>query len=138
MSTYYANTALDAYAAQLANDAQLHKAWEDTCAAAEQGYQDAHDTWEQHPTDDAGNPLPEPQPPTLPDEPQPTATVPPVYTESAIDGATELDTAAGPALVLPPSVILTGPDGAQFAILPDDLTRTFTATSKPLPSAKKR
>lgn len=94
MSSYYANTELDAYSRQLANYEHDQQVWQQTVQAAQAAhaeeqaaadaawqaaneqqqadYETAHGWWEQNPTDPEGNPRPEPPPP----EPLPQPVVP--------------------------------------------------------------
>jgi len=129
MTSYYANGDLEAYTRLIHNYDVAFDTWGQLLV----DYETAHAGWEEFPNDPLGNPAPEPQPPDPALEP----TAPPAplaYEARVLDATEELETAAGPVIVTPPSIILTGPDGNAFAVRPADLAAFYTDTSKPLPS----
>ena len=97
----------------------------------------SHADWKKNGHDGQAEPL-EPEPPLeipdhleevkpqqgeLPPEPQPPES-PAVYTMREIDAPTEIETRHGPALIIPPHVILS--DGEfEFAVSPDELKRSY-------------
>lgn len=104
--SYYSNAELAGYRA-------LHANYEDGLAA----WQADHDTW-------AKDPSSYPAEPEAPEAPAPPATT---YDFREIAGPEEVETDAGTALILPPSVVVTSSDGAHVgAMLPDDFARAFT------------
>lgn len=57
-----------------------------------------------------------------PQEPEP----PQEYEVREITEPTTIRTASGAALIMPPSLLVTGPDGEQFGVTPDDLATGWT------------
>jgi hypothetical protein len=149
MSSYYANGDLDAYSARLANHELEHAAWQQQTDAAQAAYaaalaawQPAHDAWAAIPEprlDDGGQELVEPvapQPPAPLPEPQPPGPPAVTYTTRELAEPEQLATPAGPALVLPPRLVVTGTNGATFALEQAELDAGYTPTTEPLPPAR--
>jgi len=132
----------DAHAAWTANVAQAqsdyvarHDDWQEQVDRMTASYEQQHAAWEQNPIDDVtGNPIPEPQPPELPPEPQPPTPsdepqAPPalgVYDARDVDAPEVITTATGDALVVPPRVVMTDPNGNVFALSSDELAAGYT------------
>jgi hypothetical protein len=99
-----------------------------------QGYYDAwvvlHDAWLADPGDP---PLPEPEAPIKPEPlqypsepiaPDPSMIV--TYSSRIVEAPEELSTPAGIAIVLPGRIVLTGSDGASFALSEQELAYGYT------------
>lgn len=135
-----------AAAAQQQADYQAqHDAWETTVGQRSDEYQAQHDRWQAdhdawvaQPTDPlTGDPIPEPPEPAAPEmppepvapvpapEPQPPAK-PGVYASRELAEPELIATATGEALVVPPRVVLTGPDGTEAALSRDELEAGYT------------
>jgi len=144
MTDYNFKHELDGLAAAQQNYDTAHAQWEQTetqrqdeyvaaHAAWEQGtaaYEEAHAAWEAEPNDPTGNPLPEPQPPVEPQPPEPMPEpqpppAPAVYAARELDGPTTVTFSTGDVLVLPPSVVMTAPDGTEYALLPAALAADY-------------
>ena len=122
MSSYYANAHLDAYARQLAGFEDAHAAWEATVAAEQQRNADAEADG------------PEPQLPPEPVQPERPAVT---YTKRELTEPEEIKTEYGPALAMPPQLVVTSSNGWEFAMSKADFERSFTDAGEPLPEAKR-
>lgn len=109
-----------------------HKAHLETWQAQLKEVQDAHRealaAWRQPIKDDDGKPIPKgPPPEPQPMPPPPSPPEPPrVFVSSEIPQPTVVQTLAGEALLFPPTVLMTAPDGSVFGVSPQDLAHGWT------------
>lgn len=142
MPTYQANNDLAGYQVALNGFIAVRESWvaaeaqrkadhDAAQAEYESAYADwekAHDAWVADPGDPPGIEPVEPQPPAeFVPSPEPTPPGPPATYESReLEGPEEVDTSYGPALVVPPKIVLTGADGHTYAVSEADLARDYT------------
>jgi hypothetical protein len=128
MSSYHSNVELAAWQSQLENHARALAAWEQNEQAAEAAWQAAYDAWE---AAGAGGDAPKPrttQP--APVAPEPTLIV---YDARLVETAEEVETATGPALVMPGRIVLTG-NGVSFALSEGELEHAYTPATQVAPA----
>jgi hypothetical protein len=126
MASYRRRTDLEAHDHRLAEHDAGRSEWAKGMARAQQMYQQkradvARDRGRQPP---GAPPLPEPEPPEqLPEPPPPDP--PPTFAARVVEEVTEIETPYGPAMVMPGHVIVTEPDGSEYAMPPDEFARHF-------------
>jgi len=104
---------------------------------AHEQWQQAYAAWENDHPEDVVEPIEpqlvdipdhpedlEPQPPALPPEPDPVPELG-TYQVREISEPEEIEAETGTALVMPPSLIVTGPDGNEFGVLPGEFDKMF-------------
>lgn len=126
--SYYANGDLAAYERLLADYKQQHAVWQETVAAIIDAYQEAQNSG----IDLDGDPR-TPGLPDLPPEPQPPAPPTLTYEARELTEPEMISTVTGPALALPPRIVLTSNEGVVFALTELELDAGYTDTSVPLP-----
>lgn len=111
MSSYYAVNDFDSYTTRKEAQANEAAAAEDAHQAAQAAYESAHQEWE-----DGGEIGEEPQPPTRVDPSPPPEPPSTTYERRDVTEIEQIDTETGPALVVPPRVVVTSSDGRSYAM----------------------
>jgi len=118
----YANSDLAAYDALTANYESDHALWEEQKTQSQQAYEDAHEAW----VEAGSDPETEPQPPPVAPEPQPPAPPTTTYEYRELENAEPVETEYGPALIVPPSGVVSSSAGVSFGMVRADFDRSYT------------
>ena len=130
MARFYSNNELASYERQLLNYDVAASVW----ARLVDAYKEAHQAWLTESTGPDGEPMPEPEQPDPELEPA-APDAPQVYESREVTEVETIQTATGPALIIPPRIVVTPPaPGTAFAISPEELDATFTSAEEPLPT----